>query len=109
VKDTNGNTIVSILLEDEKKFEILKLFADQAKISTDKTLLNIFIKRIAKEKYRVMLQEIINRDTLTKEDLNEMDVNGFSPIHHFAQVVKNLYSECIGRILKIVKVKLIMG
>lgn len=30
VKDSAGYSIVSILLDDEKKFEIFKLFADQA-------------------------------------------------------------------------------
>lgn len=56
-----------------------------------------------------MLKDIIQRDTLSKEDLNEMDDKGHTPIHHFAPILRSLYSQNYSKILNMVKMKLVLG
>lgn len=78
-------TPFSIALDDEN-IRILDILADQIKISENPKLLHEFKTKIYDDRYKTVLQKLLNKEdstALSSEVMNNLDSQGFTPFLAF--------------------------
>ena len=98
IKDSQKRTPFTICLENDNA-PLLEYLQDKVSFNKEPELLFAFQSKIFNEAYQKILTQIIKNDPPTKETLNTLDDNGYTPLLAYIQSYSNNFNQHYNQIM----------